>query len=86
MASWPVLALWDGCVSAAVEHSDIRYVVDPVHLDGTLTGQPPRMRHDPDCGHFKWGDGTILGTPKLATDEQMRVLRACKHCVKRRSS
>jgi hypothetical protein len=72
-------------VSPEVEHPDIRYVVYPVHLDGTSTGQPPRMRHDPDCGHFEWGDGEILGTPQLATDEQMRMLRACKTCVARRS-
>ncbi len=52
-----------------VEHPDIRYVVYPVHLDGTLTGAEPRLRHDPDCGHFEWGDGTILGTPVLATSD-----------------
>jgi len=73
-------------MSAAVDHPDIRYVVYPVHLDGTLTGRPPRMRHDPDCGNFKWRDGTILGTPRLATNEQMRALRACKNCVKRHPS
>jgi hypothetical protein len=67
-----------------VEHPDIRYVVYPVHLDGTLTGAEPRLRHDPDCGHFEWGDGTILGTPVLATDEQMQTLKACKSCISRR--
>lgn len=71
-------------VSAEVEHPDIRYVVYPVHRDGTPTGGVPRMRHDPDCGHFDWGDGEILGTPVLATDEQMRTLRACTTCVERR--
>jgi hypothetical protein len=64
-----------------VEHPDIRYVVYPVHLDGTRTGAKPRLRHDPGCGHFEWGDGTILGTPELATVEQMQNLRACKDCV-----
>jgi len=72
-------------VSAEVEHPDIRYVVYPVHRDGTLTGGLPRMRHDPDCGHFDWGAGEILGTPVLATDEQMRTLKACTTCVERRS-
>jgi hypothetical protein len=69
-----------------VEHPDIRYVVYPVHLDGTPTGELPRMRHDPDCSHFAWGGGKILGTPVLATEEQMRTLRACKSCVERRST
>jgi hypothetical protein len=68
----------------AVEHPDIRYVVYPVHLSGKLTGAEPRMRHHPDCGHFKWRDGTILGTPVLATDKQMRTLQACKDCINRR--
>jgi len=39
------------------------------------------MRHNPDCGHFEWGDGTILGTPEPATQEQMQTLRACKDCI-----
>ena len=71
-------------MSAEVEHPDIRYVVYPVHRDGTPTGGLPRMRHDPDCGHFDWGGGEILGTPVLATDEQMKALRACTTCVERR--
>ena len=45
-----------------------------VHLDGTPTGAKPRLRHDPDCSHFEWGDGTVLGTPQLATEEQMQAL------------
>jgi hypothetical protein len=69
-------------VAGTVEHPDIRYVVYPVHLDGTRTGARPRLRHDPDCSHFEWGDGTtILGTPELATVEQMQSLRACKTCI-----
>ena len=68
-------------VTATIEHPGIRYVVCPVHLDGTLTGEKPRLRHDPDCSHFEWRDGTILGTPQLATEEQMRTLRACKTCI-----
>jgi len=75
-----------GCrVSAEIVDPEIRYVVYPVHLDGTLTGELPRMRHDHDCGHFEWRDGRTLGTPVLATDEQMRTLRACKSCAERRS-
>jgi hypothetical protein len=69
----------------AVEYPDIRYVVSPVHVDGTLTGGKPRLRHYPDCGHFGWPDGVRLGTPELATDEQMRSLRACKSCISSRS-
>jgi hypothetical protein len=72
-------------VAGAVEHPDIRYVVYPVHLDGTLTGAKPRLRHDADCSHFEWGDGTILGTPVLATEEQMQTLSACKSCIGRRA-
>jgi hypothetical protein len=71
-------------MAEAVEHPDIRYVVYPVHLDGTLTGAEPRLRHDPDCGHFESGEGTILGTPVLATEEQMQTLSACKSCISRR--
>lgn len=67
-----------------MEHPDIRYVVYPVHRDGTLTGVEPRLRHYPGCGHFDWGDGTLLGTPVLATEEQMRTLKACKDCVQSR--
>jgi hypothetical protein len=77
-------------MNAEVEHPEIKYVVYPVHLDGTLTGAPPRMRHDPDCGHFVWGNKTVgyktLGTPVLATPEQMKTLRACKSCLARRSA
>jgi hypothetical protein len=68
-------------VAGAVEHPDIRYVVYPVHLDGSRTGAKPRLRHDPGCGHFEWGDGTVLGRPELASEEQMRDLRACKTCI-----
>jgi hypothetical protein len=67
-----------------VEHPDIRYVVYPLHLDGTPTGAEPRMRHYPDCGRFEWPDGVRLGTPVVATEEQMQTLRACKTCVNSR--
>lgn len=72
-------------MTGTVEHPDIRYVVHPVHRDGTRTGAKPRLRHDPDCSHFEWGDGTILGTPELATEEQMLALRACKTCIETHS-
>jgi len=68
-------------MAGTTEHPDIRYVVYPLHLDGTRTGAKPRLRHDPDCSHFEWRDGTILDTPELATEEQMRTLRACKTCI-----
>jgi hypothetical protein len=71
-------------MAGTVEHPDIRYVVYPVHRDGTRTGAKPRLRHDPDCGHFEWGDGTILGTPELGTEEQMQTLPACKTCIQTR--
>jgi hypothetical protein len=70
--------------SGAAGYPEIRYVVYPVHRDGTLTGAQPRLRHDLGCGHFDWGDGVPLGTPVLATQEQMESLRACKNCVRRR--
>ena len=59
-------------------------MVYPVHRDGTLTGAKPRLRHDPGCSHFEWGDGTLLGTPVLAREEQMRILKACKTCIESR--
>jgi len=71
-------------MTGTIEHPDIRYVIYPVHLDGTRTGAKPRLRHDPDCSHFEWADGTMLGKPDLATDEQMRTLRACKTCISTR--
>jgi hypothetical protein len=58
-------------MAGTVEHPDIRYVVHPVHLDGTPTGAMPRLRHDPDCSHFEWEDGTVLGTPQLAAREDL---------------
>jgi hypothetical protein len=71
-------------MASEVEHPDIRYVVYPVHLDGTPTGADPRLRHHPDCSHFEWRDGTVLGSPQQATDEQMQTLRACKTCIETR--
>jgi hypothetical protein len=65
-------------------YPEIKYVVNPVHRDGTLIGTPPRMRHDLDCGHFDWGNGEMLGTPELASPEQIRTLGACEHCVEAR--
>lgn len=44
----------------------------------------PRLRHDPDCSHFEWADGIVLGTPQPATEEQMTTLRACKTCIETR--
>lgn len=68
-------------MTAEVEHPDIKFVVYPVHLDGTLIGTQPRRRHYPDCGHFEWRDGRRLGTPVPATDDQMHTLKACKTCI-----
>ena len=66
----------------AVEYPDIRHVVYPMHMNGTLTGANPRKRHEPGCGHFRWPGGILLGTPVRVTDEQMLTLRACKSCIK----
>src|SRR5260370_28038612 len=73
-------------MAGAGDHPDIRFVVDPVHMDGTLTGAKPRMRHRPDCRHFKWPGGKVLGTPVPATEAQMRSLRPCKSCIASRGS
>ena len=78
------LAQYPRSVAQEVEYPQIRYVVPPTRMDGIPTGQAPRMRHDLGCQHFEWPDGTALGEPKLATEEQMHSLRACKSCVKRR--
>jgi hypothetical protein len=72
-------------VSTEVEHPEIRYVSYPVHLDGRLTGRPPRKRHYPDCGHFDFRGGIRLGTPVLANEEQMRTVKPCTTCVNKRS-
>jgi len=71
-------------MSSPVDHPDIRYVIPPTHLDGTPIGIKPRKRHHADCGHFKWPGGIVLGTPVLATEEQMQALRPCKSCIARR--
>lgn len=70
----------------AIRHPEIKYVVPPVDMNGVVTGEAPRMRHDLNCGHFTFADGTVLGTPQPATEEQMRNLPPCKDCVHRRSS
>lgn len=70
----------------AISHPEIKYVVPPVDMNGVVTGEAPRRRHDLDCGHFKFDDGTVLGTPQLATQKQMRDLPPCKDCVSRMSS
>jgi hypothetical protein len=67
-----------------VERADIKYVVDPVHMDGTSANLPPRKRHLPDCQHFKWSDGKILGDLRPATPEEMERLGPCKDCARRR--
>lgn len=35
-----------------------------------------RLRHDTDYSHFEWGDGIILGTLQLVTEEQELFARA----------
>ncbi len=70
-------------MTSPVEHPDIQYVIAPRHLDGTPAGTKPRMRHHADCSHFDMRGGVRLGSPVLATDEQMRTLRACKTCIAR---
>ena len=69
-----------------IEHPEIRYVVWGVRrTDGTLNGKPPSMRHDPDCTHYNFRGGKRWGTPVLATEEQMRTLKACTTCVNKRA-
>ena len=68
-----------------IERPDIRMVVPPTDEYGVAKGGKPRMRHlDGDCGHFNWGTETF-GEPRMATEEEMRTLPACKDC-KRRSN
>jgi hypothetical protein len=71
-------------MSTGLEYPDIRYVVYPIRLDGTLSGKPPRKRHDPECSHYNFRGGRRLGTPVLATEEQMRTLEACTTCINKR--
>lgn len=68
-------------MARTIEYPSIKFVSYPVDLDGTKTGAQPRMRHNPGCSHFDWGDGTTLGTPELATKKQMETLVACKTCT-----
>ena len=60
-------------ITLSVKAGQPQYVVYPVHLDGTPIGAKPRRRHDPDCSHFEWEDGTVLGTLQLK-DLQWRGL------------
>lgn len=69
-----------------ISHPELKYVVPPADMNGAATGQAPRKRHDLDCGHFKFDDGTVPGSPQLATEEQMRNLPPCRDCVSRTSS
>lgn len=51
-------------VSAPGMYPEIRYVSHPVDMNNVKVGKPPRMRHDPGCGHFKMRGGAVLGTPE----------------------
>lgn len=64
-----------------IDHPEIAFVVPRVKLDGSASGLSVTMRHDLDCGHFKYPDGSSLGTPVRATEEQMSTLPACKDCI-----
>jgi hypothetical protein len=39
-------------LAGIIEHPDTRYLAYLVHVDGTLTGAKPRLRHNPDCSHL----------------------------------
>ncbi len=69
-----------------IGHPEIRYVVPPVDMNGVATGHAPRKRHDVDCGHFTFDGDTVLGSPQLATEEQMRDVPPCRDCVSRTAS
>ena len=62
-------------ITLSIKAGQPQYVVYPVDLDGTPIGVKPRRRHDPDCSHFEWEDGTVLGTPQLK-DLQWRGYRS----------
>jgi hypothetical protein len=53
--------------------------------DGTPNGKPPSMRHDRDCTHYNFRGGKRWGNPVEATEEQMRTLKACTTCVRKRA-
>lgn len=67
-----------------VAYPTVEYVKEPVDLRGDETGRPIKMRHFERCDHwYREADGTqLLGGPaRLASDEQMRILRPCKDCA-----
>ncbi len=69
-----------------IEYPDIDHVLPPVDAQGKPTGAKPRRRHYPDCRHFTYSDGTTLGTPRPATETEMRTLAACENCISRTDS
>lgn len=70
-------------------HPEIRYVAYPVHVDGTPTCQPPRMRDDLVCGgkHFDWRNGEVRhpDASDPGPDEEARGLRALRRSRARNS-
>lgn len=91
-----VWALTPGGVSAAetlVGSTDpggydwptVEWVKAPVVVEtGLPNGQPISMRHFTDCTHwFRAPDGSWIGDPpRLATNDQMENLPACKDCIR----
>ncbi|TSB18169.1 hypothetical protein [Streptomyces benahoarensis] len=60
----------------------INVIYEPVTLDGTPTGKPPRRRHLAGCDHHHTDDaGRILNPIRPATREEMASLPPCKDCV-----
>lgn len=62
---------------------EINVIYEPVRLDGTPSGEPPRQRHRlGGCKHFFLdSSGKPLNTPRNATTEEMASLRPCKDCM-----
>lgn len=72
-----------GPMPVSIAYPEIDHVLPPVGMDGTPTGAKPRKRHHPDCGHFTFPDGSTLGTPRVATAQELRALPPCKDCIDR---
>lgn len=70
---------------AAVAWPTVRWVKDPVVVEtGLPNGEPITMRHFKDCTHwFREPDGRWIGDPpRLATNDQMENLPACRDCIR----
>ncbi|WP_091411277.1 helix-turn-helix domain-containing protein [Friedmanniella luteola] len=72
-------------VSEPGAYPEISHVVWRLRDDGTrMLDQPPLIRHDLDCLHFKRWDRQTTHQFEAATEDQLRMLPACGSCMRQR--